>query len=122
MAYLLCSPLITILALSEARPGAISPLRWCAFTGRVGVEPNVIPPHRPDLNPYVERFHRTLSHECLQVHLPRTREQVTQVTEAFVPHYNDERPNQARWLSQPSAACGLPPVPDTACCARDGRS
>jgi hypothetical protein len=65
MAYLLCSPLITILALEASRPGAISPLRWCAFTGRVGVEPNVIPPHCPDLNPYVERFHRTLSHECL---------------------------------------------------------
>jgi Integrase core domain len=39
----------------------------------VGVEPNVIPPHRPDKNPYVERFHRTLSQECLQVHRPGTR-------------------------------------------------
>ena len=29
----------------------------------LGVEPNVIPPHRPDKNPYVERFHRTLSQE-----------------------------------------------------------
>jgi len=29
----------------------------------LGVEPNVIPPRRPDLNPYVERFHRTLSQE-----------------------------------------------------------
>jgi integrase-like protein/Homeodomain-like domain-containing protein len=61
----------------------------------VGVMPNVIPPHRPDLNPYVERFHRTLGQECLQIHLPRTREQVQEATEAFLTHYNDERPNQA---------------------------
>jgi len=62
----------------------------------VGVKPNVIPPHRPDLNAYVERFHRTLSQECLLVQLPQTREQVTGVTEAFLLHYNEERPNQAR--------------------------
>jgi hypothetical protein len=39
-------------------PSALVRFLWC-----VGVEPNVIPPHRPDKNPYVERFHRTLSQE-----------------------------------------------------------
>jgi hypothetical protein len=73
----------------------------------LGVEPNVIPPHRPDLNAYVERFHRTLGQECLVVHLPRTWEQVWAVTETFLAHYNHERPNQAR-------SCGNRP-PDVAC-------
>jgi hypothetical protein len=71
------------------------------------VKPNVIPPHRPDKNPYVERFHRTLSQECLRVHLPRIHPQVNEVTEAFLSHYNDERPNQAR-------SCGNRP-PQVAC-------
>jgi hypothetical protein len=85
----------------------------------LGVEPNVIPPHRPDLNPYVERFHRTLSQECLQVHLPRTGQQVQEATEAFLTHYNDERPNQARSCGNhpPHVACPqfprLPAVPQT---------
>jgi len=84
----------------------------------VGVEPNVIPPHRPDLNPYVERFHRTLSQECLQVHRPGTHEQVYEATLAFVPHDHDERPNQARSCSNrpPRVACPefptLPAVPE----------
>jgi hypothetical protein len=62
----------------------------------LGVEPNIIPPHRPDLNAYVERFHRTLGEECLRVHLPQTLEQVQEATERFLPHYNAERPTQAR--------------------------
>jgi hypothetical protein len=58
-------------------------------------------------NAYVERFHRTLGQECLLVHLPRTPQQVNEVTEAFLSHYNDERPNQAR-------SCGNRP-PHVAC-------
>ena len=95
-------------------PSALVRFLWC-----VGVTPNVIPPHRPDLNAYVERFHRSLNQECLQVHLPRTRQQVQEVTEAFLTHYNDERPNQARSCSNqpPCVACEqfptLPAVPQT---------
>jgi Integrase core domain/Homeodomain-like domain len=85
----------------------------------LGVEPNVIPPHRPELNPYVERFHRSLGQECLRVHLPRTREQVEEATQIFLSHYNDERPNQARSCGNrpPRVACPqfpmLPAVPQT---------
>jgi hypothetical protein len=83
----------------------------------LGVEPNVCPPHRPDKNAFVERFHRTLGHECLLVHRPRTVEQVREVTEGFVVHYNQERPNQARSCGNrpPRVACpdypNLPRVP-----------
>ncbi len=85
----------------------------------VGVQPNVIPPHRPDLNAYVERFHRTLGQECLQIHCPGTSSQVAEFTETFLAHYNSERPNQARSCGNqpPRVACQqfpvLPSVPET---------
>ncbi len=89
------------------------------FLWSVGVVPNVIPPHRPDLNAYVERFHRSLAQECLQVHRPGTLSQVCELTEAFLTHYNDQRPNQARSCGNqpPRVACPafptLPKVPET---------
>jgi hypothetical protein len=56
--------------------------------------------------------------ECLLVHLPRTHQQVNEVTEAFLSHDNDERPNQARSCGNrpPHVACPdfpfLPAVPE----------
>jgi integrase-like protein len=77
----------------------------------------VIPPHRPDKNAYVERFHRSLGQECLQVHRPATLSEVSELTEAYLSHYNSERPNQARSCGNqpPRVACSafptLPSVP-----------
>jgi len=94
-------------------PSALVRFLWC-----VGVVPNVLPPHRPDLNAYVERFHRSLAQECLQVHRPGTLSQVAELTEAFLSHYNSERPNQARSCGNqpPRVACQqfptLPRVPE----------
>jgi Integrase core domain len=56
----------------------------------------VIPPDRPDVNAFVERFNGTYKRECLLVHRPATLEQAREVTAAFRGHYNEERPNQAR--------------------------
>ncbi len=95
-------------------PSALVRFLWC-----VGVIPNVIPPHRPDKNAYVERFHRSLGQECLQVHRPGTLSEVSDLTEAFLTHYNSERPNQARSCGNqpPRVACPtfptLPAVPQT---------
>lgn len=51
----------------------------------------------------MERLHRTLNQECLQVHVPTTLGEVREVTETFLQHYNHERPHQG-------TACGdLPP-------------
>jgi hypothetical protein len=53
------------------------------------------------------------------LHLPRTHEQVHEATEAFLLHYHDERPNQARTSGNrpPRLACSqfptLPVVPET---------
>lgn len=95
-------------------PSALVRFLWC-----VGVRPNVIPPHRPDKNAYVERFHRSLGQECLQVHRPGKLSEVREATEAFLTHYNGERPNQARSCGNqpPRVACPafptLPAVPET---------
>jgi hypothetical protein len=84
----------------------------------LGIQERVCPAHRPDLNAFVERYHRTLKYECLLVERPQTPAQVRQVTAAFVAHYNFERPNQARSCgNQPPrvAFADLPrlaPLPD----------
>ena len=68
---------------------------------------------------YVERFHRSLSQECLQIHRPATLAQVAELTETFLAHYNQERPNQARSCgNQPPRVAypafpTLPAVPQT---------
>jgi Integrase core domain len=48
------------------------------------------------LNPhgFVERYHRSSQEECLSQQRPTTLEQAREVTEAFVEHYNWQRPHQ----------------------------
>src|SRR5207247_8271296 len=117
MASHTCLPLTTSPASLAAPVAVTSPRQRSRFLFCLGVEPNVIPPRRPDLNPYVERFHRTLSQECLQLDRPATAHQVQEATEAFLIHYNEERPNQARSCGNhpPRVACSqfptLPTVP-----------
>jgi transposase InsO family protein len=84
----------------------------------LGIQPHVCPPHRPDKNAFVERYHRTYNQECLQVHRPQTLEQVREITQAFLIHYNTERPNQALSCgNQPPCVAfptlpSLPPLPN----------
>ncbi len=69
----------------------------------LGIEPNICPKPRPDKNAFVERYHRSYAEECLQRHRPATLQEVREVTDAFLQHYNYERPHQGR-------ACGnVPP-------------
>ncbi len=74
----------------------------------------IVPPRKPCKNPYVERFHRTLQEEFIYKHQPATLEQVLDLLEAFVQHYNGQRPNQAISCgNQPplDAFPNLPPLP-----------
>jgi hypothetical protein len=90
------------------------PSALCQFLSCVGIQPNVLPPHHPELNAYVERYHRSYKEECLLVHRPGTLEEVRMVTEAFVEHYNKERPHQGRSCgNQPPRVAHpvLPPLP-----------
>jgi hypothetical protein len=48
------------------------PSAFCRFLLCLGIHPNICPPRRPDKNAYVERLHRTLTQECLQIRLPTT--------------------------------------------------
>ena len=85
----------------------------------VQVEPRLCPPHQPQKNGHVERYHRSYKEECLTIHRPESLEEVKRVTEQFQQHYNEQRPHQGR-------ACGnqpprqafptlptLPPLPRT---------
>lgn len=83
------------------------------------IQPNVCPPQRPDKNAFVERYHRSYNQECLQVYRPSTLQEVCELTERFVQHYNYERPHQGRSCQdQPPRVAHptlpvLPPVPQT---------
>ena len=85
----------------------------------LGIEPQICPPQRPDKNAFVERYHRSYNQECLQIHRPGTLQEVCEVTERFVLHYNHERPHQGRTCqNQPPRVAfpslpPLPPVPQT---------
>jgi transposase InsO family protein len=83
----------------------------------LGVQVTVCPPRRPDLNAFVERYHKTLEYECLRLDRPADAAQARAVTAAFAHHYNEERPHQGRSCRDlpPRVACpflpALPPVP-----------
>ncbi len=77
---------------SDASRDFPSPL--LRFLYCLGITPVVCPPHRPDLNPFVERYHRSYNAECLQRYRPATLEQARQVTADYQTHYNHTRPHQ----------------------------
>ncbi|HLZ58684.1 MAG TPA: integrase core domain-containing protein [Ktedonosporobacter sp.] len=52
-------------------PSALLQFLYC-----VGVQPNILPPHHPELNCYVERYNKTYKQECLQAYRPGTLEEV----------------------------------------------
>jgi transposase InsO family protein len=78
-------------------PAALIRLCHC-----LGVAVVVCDPHHPQQNGFIESYHRTYGEECLSRHRPTTFEQVREVTEAFVEHYNWQRPHQG-------IACGNRP-------------
>lgn len=71
-------------------PSALMKFLMC-----LGIGVQVVPPRRPDKNPFVERLHRTLQEEVLQPLRPGTVQQAREALEAFRDHYNHQRPNQA---------------------------
>jgi hypothetical protein len=72
------------------------PSPWRRLLVCLGITPHICPPHRPDKNGYVERYHRTYAQECLHVSRPGTLHEVGEVTEAFLQHDHHERPHQGR--------------------------
>jgi hypothetical protein len=81
------------------------------FLYGIGVQPNVLPPHHPELNCYVERYNKTYKKECLEISRPGTLEEVRTVTELFQRHYNQERPHQGRSCRNQPPAVAHPVLP-----------
>jgi transposase InsO family protein len=101
--------------------GSDFPAALVRFGACLGIEIEICAPHHPQQNGFVERYNRTYQEECLAVDRPATLEQAKVTTEAFVHHYNVERPHQGRScgnrpprsaFSQLPALPALPPTVD----------
>ncbi|WP_149404848.1 integrase core domain-containing protein, partial [Dictyobacter arantiisoli] len=86
-----------------------SPLRRLLLC--VGIQPCICPPHRPDKNAYVERYHRSLKQECLQKVRPESLQEVQEATERYRTHYNEERPHQGRACQNRPPRVAYPTLP-----------
>jgi transposase len=79
------------------------PAPFVRFWLCLGVAVTICPPRRPDLNAFVERYHRSFEYECLRIYRPHNLETATVVTAAYQRFYNEDRPHQG-------LSCGnLPP-------------
>jgi hypothetical protein len=90
------------------------PSAFIRFWLCLGVTVDVCPPHHPQHNGFVERYHRTFQEECLRVYQPQTEDQVRTITRHFQHFYNEERPHQGvSCRNQPPRVAfpSLPPLP-----------
>lgn len=95
------------------------PSAFVRFLLCLGITPDICPPRRPDLKPFVERCIRSVKHECLYVHRPAGVEQADPQLAQFSFTYNSERANQAvscgnrpPYVAFPNLPA-LPVVPDS---------
>jgi hypothetical protein len=87
------------------------PAPFVRFWACLGVRVTICPPHRPDKNAFVERYHRSYTGECLRVERPGTPEEVRTATATYKEHYNHERPNQARSCGNRPPRVAFPDLP-----------
>jgi transposase InsO family protein len=90
------------------------PAAFVRFLLCLGVDPIVCPPHQPQKNPFVERYHRTYETECIRTKRPTTVAETQEVNDWFRPHYNEQRPHQGLSCgNQPPRVAfpDLPPLP-----------
>ena len=79
-----------------SQSGRDFPSAFRRFLLCLGIQPNVCPPHQPQKQAYVERYHRSYKYECVLLHRPATLQEATEVTRAYQEHYNWQRPHQGR--------------------------
>ncbi|MCP4485852.1 MAG: transposase [Gammaproteobacteria bacterium] len=81
------------------------------FLTCIGVNVDICPPRRPDLNGFVERYHRTYKEEGIEVYRPADLEQVLDMNRDFRHHYNYQRPNQAITCGNQPPRLAFPELP-----------
>lgn len=81
------------------------------FLMAVGVDIRLCPPHQPQKNAFVERYHRNYKYECLLVHVPQNLEEVRRVTEQYQQHYNEQRPHQGQACGNQPPRMAFPTLP-----------
>lgn len=84
--------------------GSDFPAALLRFGACLGIKFSVCDPQQPQQNAFVERYHRTYQEECLALDRPADLAAAQAVTEAFVRHYNLDRPHQGL------AAANRPPL------------
>jgi transposase InsO family protein len=87
------------------------PSAFVKFWHCIGVKVNICPPHRPDLNSFVERYHRAYKYECLLIKQPQNLAEVREVTATFKEHYNTERPHQGKSCKNRPPKVAFPLLP-----------
>jgi putative transposase len=75
-----------------------------ALLKSAGINPVHITPYSPNLNAYIERFHRSIKEECLSWLFLTSEAQLRIVVCEYLRYYNTQRPHQSLG--------GLPPEPD----------
>lgn len=89
------------------------------FLQCLGIDPKVCPPHEPEKNPFVERYHRNYKYECQYREQPHDLESTIATNGPYVHFYNFERPNQAITCGNQPPLVKFPdpphlsPVPET---------
>jgi transposase InsO family protein len=91
--------------------GSDFPSALIRFARCLGIQVIVCDPHHPQQNGFVERYNRTYGEEGLAPTRPTTLEQAREVTEAFVHHYNVERPHQRLSCGNRPPATAFPVLP-----------
>lgn len=87
------------------------PSAFVRFVLCLGITPDICPPRRPDLKPFVERAIRTVKYECLYPQRPTTVEQADPLLADYRDFYNAERPNQAVSCNDRPPYTAFPDVP-----------
>jgi hypothetical protein len=89
---------------TENFPSALMRFLLC-----LGCEPVVLPPQKPELKPFVERFQRTFKEECISHSRPVTAAAADEVLAPYGEWYNTERPHQGAGLDLQPPGRLLPP-------------